>query len=48
MGSQNIQIGKMNIRNGEKINIYIPSIRMRKLLKSWLNMGLEYQNKEAA
>ena len=34
--------------NGEKINIYIPSTRMRTLLKSWLDMSLEYQNEKAA
>ena len=37
-------IWRSRFRNGESINIYIPSIRMRTLLNSWLNMGLEYQN----
>lgn len=37
-------IWRSRIRNGEGINIYIPSIRMRSLLQSWLNMALEYQN----
>ena len=41
-------IWRSRIRNGEKINIYIPSIRMRTLLKSWLDMSLEYQNEKAA
>lgn len=39
-------IWRSRIRNGENINIYIPSIRMRTLLNSWLNMSLEYQNME--
>ena len=37
-------IWRSRIRNDESINIYIPSIRMRSLLNSWLNMSLEYQN----
>lgn len=41
-------IWRSRIRNGEKINIYVPSIRMRTLLKSWLDMSLEYQNEKAA
>lgn len=41
-------IWRSRIRNGEKINIYIPSTRMRTLLKSWLDMSLEYQNEKAA
>ena len=41
-------IWRSRIRNGEKINIYIPSVRMRTLLKSWLDMSLEYQNEKAA
>lgn len=41
-------IWRSRIRNGEKINIYIPSIRMRTLLKAWLDMSLEYQNEKAA
>lgn len=41
-------IWRSRIRNGEKINIYIPSIRMRTLLKSWLDMSLEYQNEKVA
>lgn len=41
-------IWRSRIRNGESINIYIPSIRMRTLLGSWLNMTLKYQNNKAA
>lgn len=41
-------IWRSRIRNGEKISIYIPSIRMRTLLESWLDMSLDYQNDEAA
>ena len=41
-------IWRSRIRKGEKINIYVPSVRMRTLLKSWLNMSLEYQHGEAA
>ena len=41
-------IWRSRIRNGEKINIYIPSVRMRTLLKSWLDMSLEYQHEDAA
>lgn len=41
-------IWRSRIRNGERINIYIPSIRMRSLLQSWLNMTLEYQNIKVA
>lgn len=41
-------IWRSRIRNGESINIYIPSIRMRTLLESWLNMTLEYQNVKVA
>jgi len=41
-------IWRSRIRNGEKINIYVPSIRMRTLLKAWLDMSLEYQNEKAA
>lgn len=41
-------IWRSRIRNGEKINIYIPSVRMRTLLKSWLDMSLEYQNEKVA
>ena len=41
-------IWRSRIRNGEKINIYIPSTRMRTLLESWLDMSLEYQNEKAA
>lgn len=36
-------IWRSRIRKGESINIYIPSIRMRKLLIAWLNMNLECQ-----
>lgn len=41
-------IWRSRIRNGESINIYIPSIRMRMLLESWLNMTLDYQYKVAS
>ena len=41
-------IWRSSIRNGESINIYIPSIRMRMLLESWLNMCLDYQHKIAS
>ncbi len=41
-------IWRSRVRNGESINIYIPSIRMRSLLQSWLNMTLDYQNVEVA
>lgn len=41
-------IWRSRIRNREKINIYIPSIRMRTLLKSWLDMSLDYQHEDAA
>lgn len=34
-------IWRSSIRNGGHINIYIPSIRMRNLLKGWLGMPLE-------
>lgn len=36
-------IWRSRIRKNETINIYIPSVRMRTLLNSWLNMSLEYQ-----
>lgn len=39
-------IWRSRIRNGESINIYIPSARMRTLLKSWLSMTLKYQIKK--
>ena len=39
-------IWRSRIRNGESINIYIPSVRMRTLLKSWLSMTLKYQIKK--
>ena len=41
-------IWRSRIRNGEKINIYIPSIRMRTLLEDWMKMNLEYQLEDAA
>ena len=41
-------IWRSRIRNNEKINIYIPSIRMRTLLNSWINMSLEYQHNMAS
>lgn len=41
-------IWRSRIRNNEKINIYIPSIRMRTLLNSWINMSLEYQHNIAS
>lgn len=39
-------IWRSRIRKGEEINIYIPSVRMRSLLKAWMNMSLEYQKVE--
>ena len=39
-------IWRSRIRKGEKINIYIPSVRMRSLLKAWMEMSLEYQKVE--
>lgn len=41
-------IWRSRIRNGENINIYIPSIRMRNLLSSWMDMNLDYQHKIAS
>lgn len=41
-------IWRSRIRNNENINIYIPSIRMRTLLNSWINMSLEYQHNMAS
>lgn len=41
-------IWRSRIRNGEEISIYIPSSRMRNLLVDWLNMELDYQDKNAA
>lgn len=41
-------IWRSRIRNCESINIYIPSVRMRKLLESWLNMNVDYQHKIAS
>ena len=41
-------IWRSRIRKGENINIYIPSMRMRQLLKNWLDMSLEYQHDIAA
>lgn len=41
-------IWRSRIRKGENINIYIPSMRMRNLLKAWIRMNLDYQNKEAS
>lgn len=41
-------IWRSRIRNGENINIYIPSIRMRSLLSSWMEMNLDYQHKIAS
>ncbi|MCD8397915.1 MAG: hypothetical protein LUD12_12185 [Lachnospiraceae bacterium] len=38
-------IWRSRIRNGEEINIYIPSKRMRGLLEEWLNMNIEYHEK---
>ena len=32
-------ICRSRIRNGEPVNIYIPSVRMRKLLSEWLSCG---------
>lgn len=39
-------IWRSRIRNSKSINIYVPSIRMRLLLISWLNMNLKYQKVE--
>lgn len=39
-------IWRSRIRKGEKINIYIPSVRMRSLLKAWMEMSLQYQKVE--
>ncbi|MCD8215273.1 MAG: DEAD/DEAH box helicase family protein [Clostridiales bacterium] len=36
-------IWRSRIRNDESINIYIPSVRMRRLLNNWLNMTSEYK-----
>lgn len=41
-------IWRSRIRNGENINIYIPSIRMRNLLSSWMKMNLDYEHKIAS
>lgn len=41
-------IWRSRIRNGEDINIYIPSMRMRNLLTSWMKMNLEYQHRKAS
>lgn len=41
-------IWRSRIRNGDSINIYIPSMRMRNLLIKWLEMNLEYQNQKAS
>lgn len=41
-------IWRSRIRNGEEINIYIPSIRMRNLFISWINMNLNYQSQLAS
>lgn len=38
-------IWRSRIRKGENINIYIPSIRMRKLLDAWMKMNFDYQNR---
>ena len=39
-------IWRSRIRNGEPINIYIPSNRMRWLLKNWLNNKLPENSNE--
>lgn len=41
-------IWRSRIRNGETINIYIPSMRMRNLLNEWMCMNLDYQNRIAS
>ena len=41
-------VWRSRIRKGEKINIYIPPIRMRNLMNLWISMSLEYQNKIAS
>lgn len=38
-------IWRSRIRNGEEINIYIPSKRTRGLLEEWLNMNIECHEK---
>ena len=45
------ELGKghyLEIRKGESINIYIPSMRMRNLLFDWMKMNLQYQHKKAS
>lgn len=41
-------IWRSRIRKGESINIYIPSIRMRNLLNTWMKMNLEYQHRKVS
>lgn len=41
-------IWRSRIRNGEDINLYLPSIRMRNLLNNWIDMNLIYQNKKVS
>lgn len=41
-------IWRSRIRNGEDINIYVPSKRMRGLLVDWLSMNMRYQNQLAS
>lgn len=41
-------IWRSRIREGEFINIYIPSMRMRNLLYAWMKMNLEYQHKNVS
>lgn len=41
-------IWRSRIRKGEKINIYIPSARMRNLLNTWLKMSFSYQTQLAS
>ena len=39
-------IWRSRIRDGKDINIYIPSVRMRKLLIDWIDMSLFYQKEK--
>lgn len=41
-------IWRSRIRNGQDINLYIPSIRMRTLLTNWIDMNLNYQKEKAS
>lgn len=41
-------IWRSRIRKGESINIYIPSVRMRRLLMDWMQMNFQYQDRQAS